>query len=150
MKHFRTAGFQKVAALWMMLAVLAAAVFSGREAACAKSQDLWTIMLQETNDSYQDNLKLGLPVSSKVKLKKNTIVIYGSVRESGSGENSAAVKHTYKLAENVKFVSEGGTGPAQEMTKKEFKKYLKKVQDSGLGLIIQLKNKKAVRVSVSS
>ena len=128
MKHDRTAGFKTAAALWMMLAVLAAAVFSGREAACAKSQDLWTIMLQETNDSYQDNLKLGLPVSSKVKLKKNTIVIYGSVRESGSGENSAA----------------------EEMTKKEFKKYLKKVQDSGLGLMIQLKNEKAVRVSVSS
>lgn len=139
----------RLAVLCFALAVVMAAP-SGREKVHAETKQLWTVLSQESGDMYENHLELGLPVATNVILNKNTIVIYGSIRETESQETDDVSKHTYKLAENVKYVSEGGTGAAQKMDKKEFKAYLEKVKDSGLGLILKLKNNKVVRISVSS
>lgn len=133
-----------------MAAALILASSSGRKEVRAETKELWAVLAQEPGDTYESSQKLGLPVCTKVKLTKNTIVIYGTIRDNDSEKTGKSAKHTYRLSENVTFAAEGGTAPEQKMTKKKFRAYLKKVKDSGLGLILELKENQVVRVSVSS
>lgn len=114
----------------------------------AKTRELYTTLLQKTNDMYEYYLDMDSPVAYKVKLTKNKIVIYGSMSDYTEADNIS--KHTYKIAKNVKFVSRGGDAPDQKMSKNEFKEYLKEVNDSGLALVLEFKNNKVTCAAISS
>lgn len=87
----------------------------------AKTRELYTTLLQKSNDMYEYYLDMDSPVAYKVKLTKNKIIIYGSM--SDYAETDSISKHTYKIAKNVKFVSRGGDAPDKKMSKNEFKEY---------------------------
>lgn len=123
-------------------------VFS-RKTVYAETKEIYTTMLQKSSDLYDFYKETDSPVAHNVKLGKNKIVIYGTVG-SFYGKTNLKTRHTYRLAKNVRFVSRGGDQDDQKMSKKEFKKYLKKVNDSGLGLVMEFKNNKVICVAVSS
>lgn len=133
----------------LMLAVVFAVILSDSQEARAETNEVWTSLYQKDNPSYDTAIQEGLPASYKVRLGKNVITIYGSVRNYG-GSNAEGSRHTWKLAKKVKFVSSGGTDPEHKMSKKEFQVYLKKVKDTGLALVLELKNGKVVKAAVSS
>ena len=114
----------------------------------AKTSELYTSLIQKSNDMYEYYTESGMAVAYKVKLNKNTIVIYGSM--SDYAETDKISRHTYKLAKSVKFASGGVTAEDQKMSKSEFRDYLKKVNDSCLSLVLEFKNNKVVRVVISS
>lgn len=120
-----------------------------------KTQYLCTTLVEKTNPAYQFHLSSG--VAYKVELKKNEVVIHGSVskmNKSGtfviSGTVSNIGKHTYKLAKKVKYLSRGGDAPDTKFTKSSFKKCLKTAKNSQLALILEIKNKKVTKIVISS
>lgn len=114
----------------------------------AKTSELYTSLWKKSNDMYEYCMENGMSVAYKVKLNKNAIVIYGSMSDCAETDNIS--KHTYKLSKSVKFVSRGGIAEDQKMSKKEFKNYLKEVNDSGLALVLEFKNNKVTCVAISS
>lgn len=120
-----------------------------------KTQYLCTTLVEKTNSAYKFHLSSG--VAYKVELKKKEVVIHGSVskmNKSGtlaiSGTVSNIGRHTYKLAKKVKYLSRGGDAPDIKFTKSGFKKYLKTAKNSQLDLILQIKNKKIIKIVIGS
>lgn len=58
--------------------------------------------------------------------------------------------HKFIIDENTVLEAVGGTAPAKEFNKEDFLKYLNECKDTGLALIIFVKNGVATSVSISS
>ena len=137
----------KIKKIFSIVAVLCVILVSIKPVQ-VQASELYTSLIQKSNDMYEYYTESGMAVAYKVKLNKNTIVIYGSM--SDYAETDKISRHTYKLAKSVKFASGGGTAEDQKMSKSEFRDYLKKVNDSCLSLVLEFKNNKVVRVVISS
>lgn len=120
-----------------------------KENAYAKTQELHTCLVQKSNELYQTMLESGSPVAYKVKLNKKTIVIYGSMDDYDTFKADSVSKHVYKLDKKVQFVLTGGNAK-DIMNRKEFKKYLSSMKNSGLGLDLTFKKHKVVRIAIAS
>ena len=118
----------------------------------AKTTELHATLMKKSNPTYHNIVKNNAPVVYKVEIKKKTIVIHGSLSDGYGDEQQVSNigVHTYKLSNNVKYVSRGGEAPDQEMKKQEFKKYLKRSADSGLGLVLEFKKNKVTKVAIAS
>lgn len=111
--------------------------------------ELVTILMQKSNEYYETFLKIGSPMTHKVNISANSIVVYGNL-EDDSGYQTGYAKHKFKISKNVRYLSTGGNTKGQEMTKGEFQKSLKEANDSQLAFILEFKNGKVVRAIMAS
>ena len=125
-------------------------ILINKQYSCAKTRELYTSLIQKSNPVYNDFVNNGTSVAYKIKIKKKSIVIHGSLSDSSTEQVTGMGIHTYKLSDNVKYISRGGEAPDQEFTKNKFKKYLEKCKDSALTLILGLEDKKVTKVIISS
>lgn len=125
-------------------------VLINKQGVSAKVRELSTSLTQKSNSLYKTLVKNGAAVAYKVEIKKKTVIIHGSLSDSSTNETSNIGIHTYKLSKNVKYVVRGGEAPDQKLGKKDFKKYLKKSKNSGLGLVLEFKNFKVTKVAICS
>lgn len=137
-------------ALFIVFTMVAGCILINKQYACAKTRELYTSLVQKSNPVYNDLVNNETSVAYKVKIKKNFIVIHGSLSDSSTEQVSGIGIHTYKLSDNVKYISRGGEAPDQEFTKNRFKKYLEKCKDSSLALVLEMDNKKVTKVIISS
>lgn len=141
---------KKILSLLLVLILILGCALTGKWEASAKTKKLFTSLIQKSNPYYKDRAKEGMAVAYKVKLKSKTIIIHGSLSDFNGGETTNIGVHTYKLSSEVKYIARGGEAPDQEFSKKDFKKYLKKVKDSSLGLVLEFKKSKVSKVIISS
>lgn len=140
----------KTISLFLAFALILGCTLTSTQVASAKTTELFTTLMQKSNPFYHKHVKNNMAVAYKVRVKKKTIVIYGSLSDYDSSQVSNIGVHTYKLSDNVKYVSRGGEAPDQEFSKKEFKKYLEKNKDSGLALVLEFKKFKVVKIAIAS
>ncbi len=142
----------KIISLCLMFALILGCTLTSAQVASAKTQELHATLMQKSNPIYRKIVKNNAPVAYKVKIKKKTIVIHGSLSNGYDDRKQVSNigVHTYKLSSNIKYVSRGGEAPDQKMKKKEFKKYLKRNADSGLGLVLEFKQNKVAKVAIAS
>lgn len=141
---------RKLISLLLVIALVLGCVLINKQEVFAKTKELSTSLTQKYHSLYKSLVKNGAAVAYRVKIKKKTIVIHGSLNDSSTNGTSNIGVHTYKLADNVKYVARGGEAPDQEFSKKDFKKYLKRNKNSGLGLVLEFKQSKVVKVATSS
>ena len=141
---------KKLLSLLLVLVLVLGCTLTSKQEASAKTKKLFTSLIQKSNPYYNDRVKEGMAVAYKVKLKSKTIIIHGSLSDFDEGETTNIGVHTYKLSSEVKYIASGGEAPDQEFSKKDFKKYLKKVKDSSLGLVLEFKKSKVSKVIISS
>ncbi len=114
-----------------------------------KSGKLYSSLIQKSNGYYKNYLAAGNPMTHKVKLSKNEMIVYGNF-ENSKGVQTGIAKHKFKVSKNVKYLRTGGNAKDESLTMKEFQNYLNKSSDSELGFILQFKNGKVVQMSISS
>lgn len=142
---------RKVLSFLLVLTLVLGYVLSSKQEVSAKTRELSASLVQKSNPSYRSNINYGLGVVYKVEIKKKVIVIHGSLNDNHEAEAVSNIGiHTYRLAKNVKYVARGGEAPDQEFSKKDFKKYLNRSKDSGLGLALEFKNFKVTKVAIFS
>lgn len=142
---------RKLLSFLLILTLALGYVLSSKQEVSAKTRELSASLVQKSNPSYHSNINYGLGVVYKVEIKKKVIVIHGSLNDNHKTEAVSNIGiHTYRLSKNVKYVSRGGEAPDQEFTKKDFKKYLNRSKDSGLGLALEFKNFKITKVAIFS
>jgi len=142
----------KIISLFLAFTLILGCTLTSTQVTFAKTKELHASLMQKSNSFYRDYVKNEIAVVHKVEIKKKTIVIHGSLSDGYGDEQQVSNigVHTYKLSNNVKYVSRGGEAPDQKMKKQEFKKYLKQVKDSGLGLVLEFKKNKVVKVAIAS
>lgn len=141
--------FKKAISLFLVLILVPGCILINGQRAFAKTKYLSSCLIQKSNSLYNDYVKDGNAVAYKVKLNNKSIVINGSLKNT-TGKTTKIGKHTYKLSNNVKYISSGGEGPDQKFTKKDYKRYLESCKDSLLGLFLTFKNGKVIRIEICS
>lgn len=93
----------------------------------------------------------------QVSIEDDKLILKGTIdykenEEAKSGDLTSVEgkEHTFKLADDVTFQAVGGTAPAKKFNKDEFLEYEKKVEDSGLALLIEVEDGLVKTVSISS
>lgn len=142
---------RKLLSFLLILTLTLGYILSSKQDVSAKTRELSATLVQKSNPIYRSHIDYGLGVVYKVEIKKKFIVIHGSLNEDYGTESVSNIGiHTYRLSKNVKYVSRGGEAPDQEFSKKDFKKYLNRSKDSGLGLALEFKNFKVTKVAIFS
>lgn len=141
---------KKVISLFLVFALVLGFALTTGQKVSAKTKELSASLMQKSNSLYNSRVKDGFAVAYKVKLKKNTIVINGALQDDNTRQITDIGIYTYKLLDGVKYYVGGGAAPAQELSKKEFKKCLEKNKDSGLGLVLEFQKSKISTVTITS
>lgn len=142
---------RKLLSFLLILTLALGYVLSSKQEVSAKTRELSATLVQKSNPIYRSHIDYGLGVVYKVEIKKKFIVIHGSLNDNHEAEAVSNIGiHTYRLSKNVKYVSRGDEAPDQEFSKKDFKKYLNRSKDSGLGLALEFKNFKVTKVAIFS
>ncbi|MFC4367891.1 hypothetical protein ACFOW0_01620 [Citroniella saccharovorans] len=96
------------------------------------------------------------PSVYKIDFQDNFMIIYGSLAKMNK-EDSISIEKTLEndiyyveLEENTKFSLVGGLSKPTIMKADEFKKYFKEVENSGLGLVLEIEDGKLYSASISS
>lgn len=134
----------------ILMICMVLSLLGNTQIASAKTKEIYTTLMQKSNSFYRDYVKNKMAVSYKVEIKKKTIVIHGALTDNNKMETTDMGVHTFKLSNNVKYVSRGGEAPEQAFNKKEFKKYLKQCKNSQLALVLEFKKSKVVKVAICS
>lgn len=142
---------KKLLSFLLILTLALGYVLSNEQEVSARARELSATLIQKSNPFYHSHINDGLGVVYKVEIKKKIIVIHGSLNDGYKTESVSNIGiHTYRLSKNVKYVARGGEAPDQEFNKKDFKKYLNRSKDSGLGLVLEFKNFKVTKVAITS
>ncbi len=121
-------------------------------AAQAKTKPVYYL---STLDQTKGNAKEGMPGVRKMKFTNNSVTIYASFKKSDKPMDSIEEgkwcnyrKWKFPLSQDIKYFGTGGNGPKTVYTEKEFRDICSLY--NGLGLIIKMKHKKAISMTVAS
>lgn len=111
-------------------------------------------MYRKNSYDYRYRKKNGLPVVYKAKLKKDKIVVYGSLNGYDHGFSDKTrfyklSKRSFKLSDAVHYTRQLGDN-VDILSKSEFKKYLKKYRYAGTTLGITLTDRMVTQLSISA
>ena len=144
---------------------------TNKEAIKSLSKENSEIQKQEEDDFLKDEGKyssslmsvkpegsddLGLTNVSNVTIDGNKLIVTGSLDYYKDPTNYQDAKtleeeeHLFKLNDETIFQAVGGMAPPEKFTKEEFVDFYKQVKDSGLGLIIMIKDGVAQSVEITS
>ncbi len=140
---------KKVISLVVVLALILGCALISRQSVSAKTKELFTSLMQKSNSLYNSRVSDGMAIAYKVKLKKNTVVIHGTLQDDNTKQIIETGIHTYKLLDNVKYYVGGGANSAKQLSKKDFRKSLKKNKDSGLGLVLEFQKSEVKTITIT-
>ena len=112
-----------------------------------------TLLASKNGDREPD---YGYGTVKEVEAKEGTLRVVGSFDYRSNPEDYENFEETenkeynFKIDENTKFLSGGGLAEPTYYTIEEFNTFYQEVKESGLGLIIEVKNGVATEVSIVS